>query len=176
MSFQRFCKQMTEADEFPFCAHRPDPHFTLILVFVVFVIATPAHNTRNSRSKKRMFKFNFSSADGDTSETPVENVDDVGLIEAVGVEILLTDQHRARAGKYQSSDKIESYSPLTSSYKFNLVDVRHVEHILEESDHENFKNLTDALELKSDVVKGIYEGIYLHHLYYHSIHPTFIYM
>nr|SVE70021.1 EOG090X0C09 [Eubosmina coregoni] len=78
-----------------------------------------------------MFKFNFSSAD---------------------------DQHRARAEKYQSSDKIESYSPLTSLYKFNLVDVRHVEHILEESDHENFKNLTDALELKSDVVKGVYEG------------------
>lgn len=108
-----------------------------------------------------MFKFNFSQVTADVADVTQlpENASSSEKVEVAGLEIKLTDSHRERAQQYKTSCKIESCGISGSSFKLNLVDVKVVEqNILESEDTENYRSLTTALTLNSDVIKGVYEG------------------
>ena len=126
-----------------------------------------------------MFKFNFSQVTADVADVTQlpENASSSEKVEVTGLEIKLTDSHRERAQQYKTSCKIESCGISGSSFKLNLVDVKVVEqNILESEDTENYRSLTTALTLNSDVIKGVYEGIIfvsslIHYInMHHSIH------
>jgi hypothetical protein len=112
-----------------------------------------------------MFKFNFAQvADvADVKPPPPENASSSEKVQAIGLEIKVNDSHRTRVRQYKTSCKIDSCGFSGSSFKLNLVDVTYVEqNILESEDtSEKYKSLTTALQLNSDVIKGVYEGKYL---------------
>jgi len=93
-----------------------------------------------------MFKFNFQEVQTlacvDCEVTPLKEVS--------GKEIIVSSVHNERATNFPKC------IIQTADLSFQLVDCKHVEHVLGSDQAEG--DVQSAIKLKSDVIKGVYEG------------------
>lgn len=107
-----------------------------------------------------MFKFNFSSPDQEQEEPQSKNENNENSAKTENVQkeegriVEITSTHREKVEQYK-----EDPSATYSFRNFSLVNIQHLEEILSDtSSPESFKNLTTAIQMNSDVIKGVYEG------------------
>lgn len=113
-----------------------------------------------------MFKFNFNQQNehnnlADASATSCfedetskkeKSAEKETNVTQPGQEINLDERHRTRAETYRENGSLVFNKP------FHIVDLKHVQQLIDEK-KEGYKNLSLAIELDSDVIKGVYEGI-----------------
>lgn len=120
-----------------------------------------------------MFRFNFNqleiSSDEAATDCGAENAsdragrnetqsahDDVSEELSECKEICVTELHRERVKEYREHAPPDG----PSNEQFHLVDFQHLQEFITNQKND-YKALNSALEKDSDVITGVYEGIYL---------------
>lgn len=114
-----------------------------------------------------MFKFNFSLPDNEgergdihTTDSKENAVETENIKKEEGRIMEITSLHHEKVVQYQ-----QDTTAIFSFRNFSLVNVQYLEETLSDSNSsESFKNLTTAIQMNSDVIKGVYEGIGLLHM------------
>lgn len=121
-----------------------------------------------------MFRFNFNQLESSSDEAATDCGAENATGRAVTIEtqspaldvfeelseckeIFVTELHRQRVKEYREHAPPDG----PSNEQFHLVDFKHLQEFITDQKND-YKALNSALEKDSDVISGVYEGIYLH--------------
>nr|SVE74404.1 EOG090X0C09 [Daphnia barbata] len=104
-----------------------------------------------------MFKFNFLAENREETDLSMTvntiKKSETSIPEADGQEVEMSDDHFENAKQYR-----ENRSPTSIIRGFELVDLKHVEQLITSGKAGEFESINTAIQMNSDVVKGVYEG------------------